>query len=116
VAKPKTRPYTVKKVDQKVILTTPQHGKNRSKSTGACQIFFKKNSLFFGKEALLFLKRSASYPPKIASFLKKKKHRSCCFFVFASFSLLFTQIQILSMENSALRQSGRGPQTNWTCT
>ena len=32
VAKPKTNPYTVKKVDLKVILTTPQHGKNRSLS------------------------------------------------------------------------------------
>ena len=30
VAKPKTKSYTVKKVDRKVFLTTPQHGKNRS--------------------------------------------------------------------------------------
>jgi hypothetical protein len=31
-AKPKTKRYTVKKVDQKVLLLTPQQGKNRSKS------------------------------------------------------------------------------------
>jgi hypothetical protein len=38
VAKPKTKSYTVKKVDRKVFLTTPQHGKNRSVSN---------NSVFF---------------------------------------------------------------------
>jgi len=38
VAKPKTKSYTVKKVDRKVILTTPQHGKNRSVSNNKQKI------------------------------------------------------------------------------
>jgi hypothetical protein len=53
VAKPKTKPYTVKKVDRKVILTTPQHGKNRSKSnntTTTHQDFVVANSLIIMKK------------------------------------------------------------------
>ena len=60
VAKPKTKSYTVKKVDRKVFLTTPQHGKNRSICNNTKCIHCIAGSLVVGQKLLLALSPNKS--------------------------------------------------------
>ena len=52
VAKPKTKSYAVKKVDRKVILKSPPHGKNRSKSNKT--VSYVSKTCFFSPSANIF--------------------------------------------------------------
>jgi len=75
VAKPKTKPYTVEKVDRKVILSTPQHRKN----TVFFEVTARKIELLRGisRKSRDFGRIKTKHGGKSASFLRRVLFFSC---------------------------------------